>query len=105
VQTLSGGNQQRVVLAKWMARNLDVLILNGPTVGVDIGSKHDIHNILIELAQTGIALIVISDDLPEIMALCNRVLIMKQGVITAEFSTSEINEKTLADEMTGVVKQ
>lgn len=105
VQTLSGGNQQRVVLAKWMARKLDVLILNGPTVGVDIGSKHDIHEILKGLAQTGIGLIVISDDLPEIMTLCNRVLIMKRGVITAEFLTSEINEKALADEMTGVAKQ
>jgi len=100
VQTLSGGNQQRVVLAKWMARAPDILILNGPTVGVDIGSKYDIHEILKNLAKSGFGLIVISDDLPEIMSLCSRVLIMKAGRITGEFLTSEIDEKKLADEMT-----
>jgi simple sugar transport system ATP-binding protein len=62
--TLSGGNQQRIVLAKWLACKPDVLILNGPTVGADIGSKHDIHAILQRLANQGMAVIIISDDLP-----------------------------------------
>ena len=60
----SGGNQQRIVLAKWLATNPEVLILNGPTVGVDIGSKHDMHAILHELAKSGLGIIIISDDLP-----------------------------------------
>ena len=77
--TLSGGNQQRVVLAKWLACSPDILILNGPTVGVDIGSKHDIHGILQELANKGMAIIIISDDLPEIIENCSKILILKGG--------------------------
>ena len=66
--TLSGGNQQRIVLAKWLACHPEVLILSGPTVGVDIGSKHDIHAILQQLARkTGMGIIIISDDLPEVL--------------------------------------
>ncbi|MBQ4628649.1 MAG: sugar ABC transporter ATP-binding protein, partial [Clostridia bacterium] len=65
ITTLSGGNQQRVVLAKWLARNPKVLILNGPTVGVDIGSKAEIHKVLRKLANSGMAVIIISDDIPE----------------------------------------
>ncbi len=80
-QTLSGGNQQRVVLAKWLACELDVLVLNGPTVGVDIGSKHDIHRILKSLAESGMAILIISDDLPEVIETCSQVLIMKRGRI------------------------
>ena len=75
--TLSGGNQQRIVLAKWLACDLDVLILNGPTVGVDIGSKHDIHKVLQNLAGQGLGIIIISDDLPEVIQNCSRVLVIK----------------------------
>ena len=79
IKTLSGGNQQKVVLAKWLNHHPKVLILNGPTVGVDVGSKADIHNILRDLASQGIGIILISDDLPELEQNCNSVLIMKQG--------------------------
>lgn len=99
-QTLSGGNQQRIVLAKWMARDLDILILNGPTVGVDIGSKHDIHEILKDLAQKGLGIIIISDDLPEVISTCNRILIMKGGKLTGEFETEKITGMELTDKMT-----
>lgn len=99
VQTLSGGNQQRIVLAKWMARDLDVFILNGPTVGVDIGSKHDIHEILKTLATGGLGIIIISDDLPEVLTACNRVLIMKGGKITGEIETQNFTAAELADIM------
>ena len=68
--TLSGGNQQRIVLAKWLACRPQILVLNGPTVGVDIGSKHDIHAILQSLAGKGMAVIIISDDLPELLENC-----------------------------------
>lgn len=97
--TLSGGNQQRIVLAKWLACDLDVLILNGPTVGVDIGSKHDIHQILRGLAEKGMAIIIISDDLPEMLENCSTILVMKSGKIVAEVSPREADEQTLLEHM------
>ncbi|MEM8851097.1 MAG: sugar ABC transporter ATP-binding protein [Pseudomonadota bacterium] len=84
VRSLSGGNQQRVVLARWMARQPRVLILNGPSVGVDVGSKAEIHGIIADLAARGLGVIVISDDLPELLGTCHRILVMKAGVITDE---------------------
>jgi len=98
-QTLSGGNQQRVVLAKWLALNLDILILNGPTVGVDIGSKHDIHEILQKLAEKGLALLIISDDLPEVLENCSRILVMKSGRIVADLDAAQTDEKTMLSYM------
>jgi simple sugar transport system ATP-binding protein len=98
--TLSGGNQQRIVLAKWLATNPDILILNGPTVGVDIGSKHDIHLILRELAAKGMAIIIISDDIPEVLQNCNRVLLMKSGRIEREIDPATTTEAVLAHFMT-----
>ena len=78
VQTLSGGNQQKVVLARWLANDLSVLILNGPTVGVDIGSKYDIHARSSAPSQSGgLAIIVISDDLPEVLACASRIIVMR----------------------------
>ncbi len=102
VQTLSGGNQQKVVLARWLANDLKVLILNGPTVGVDIGSKYDIHELLRSLAAKGLAIIVISDDLPEILACCNRVLVMRDGSIVEDLDASDTSEARLAEIATGV---
>lgn len=97
--TLSGGNQQRIVLAKWLACNLDVLVLNGPTVGVDIGSKHDIHAILQRLAGEGMAVIIISDDLPEVLQNCSRMLVMKGGQIVARLNPAETDETTVLSHM------
>ncbi|MGI6877232.1 sugar ABC transporter ATP-binding protein [Microbacterium sp. gxy059] len=94
--TLSGGNQQRVVLAKWLATGPRVLILNGPTVGVDIGSKHDIHEVLRELAADGLAVIIISDDIPEVLDNCNRVLVMNAGRIVHEVDPRATGEMELA---------
>ena len=98
-QTLSGGNQQRVVLAKWLACNLDVLVLNGPTVGVDIGSKHDIHAILQDLACQGMGIIIISDDLPEVTQNCSRVIVLKGGRIVKELSAQEADERQILSHM------
>ena len=98
-QTLSGGNQQRIVLAKWLACDLDLLILNGPTVGVDIGSKHDIHEILRKLANIGLGIIIISDDLPEIVENCSRVLVMKSGKIVADLDTEKTDEQSILSYM------
>ena len=95
VSTLSGGNQQKVILSRWLATKLRVLILNGPTVGVDIGVKFDIHRLLRELAQSSMSIIIISDDIPEILACSDRVLVMKDGRITGEYETAVTQEETL----------
>jgi simple sugar transport system ATP-binding protein len=95
VTSLSGGNQQPVVLSKWLASAPKVLILNGPTVGVDIGSKLEIHDIVRSLARQGMGLIVISDDIPELVHLCHRILLMKKGRIVVEFERERITENEL----------
>lgn len=96
VNSLSGGNQQRVVLAKWLASNPRLLILNGPTVGVDIGSKTELHDIIKDLARDGMGLIVISDDIPELMQTCNRILLMRDGQVVDEYQTSDLTEQQLS---------
>jgi simple sugar transport system ATP-binding protein len=84
VKTLSGGNQQKVVLSRWLSAKPKILILNGPTVGVDIGAKEEIHKVIRSLADEGMGVLLISDDLPELRQNCNRVLVMNQGNITGE---------------------
>lgn len=93
--TLSGGNQQKIVLSKWLSNDLDILILNGPTVGVDVGAKQDIHNLLHELANQGLAVIVISDDLAEVVVNCNRVIVMKEGRIVGQMENEEITDQAV----------
>lgn len=93
--SLSGGNQQRVVLAKWLAAEPKLLIFNCPTVGVDIGSKAEIHEIIRSFAKRGIGVIVISDDLPEILSVCGRILVMNAGKFTGEYLSAKIDEATL----------
>ncbi|MBK8049660.1 MAG: sugar ABC transporter ATP-binding protein [Anaerolineales bacterium] len=99
VKTLSGGNQQRVVLAKWLASKPKLMILNGPTVGVDIGSKGELHDMIKELAQQGMGILVISDDIPELLQTCNRILLMRRGRIEAEIDPQATNEDQLATKL------
>ncbi len=94
-KSLSGGNQQRIVLAKWLATDPKLLILNCPTVGVDVGSKSVIHQIIMDLARSGMGIIVISDDLPEILAVSNRILVMNKGELSGEYLSDEIDETSL----------
>lgn len=96
IETLSGGNQQRVVLAKWMATEPKVLILDGPTVGIDVAAKSSIHGIIRKLAEQGVGIIVISDEVSEVYHNCSRVLVMKKGRITAEFGTDRASLKDIA---------
>ncbi len=95
--TLSGGNQQKIVLAKWLSNDLDVLILNGPTVGVDVGAKQDIHALVHELANNGLAVIIISDDLAEVVVNCSKVVVMKEGRIVGRMSGDEIVEDDILE--------
>jgi ribose transport system ATP-binding protein len=91
-QNLSGGNQQKIVLAKWLATNPQILLLDEPTRGVDIGAKNEIYKIITQLADEGLAIIVVSSELPEIMLLSDRILVMAEGKITAEMSRNEATE-------------
>jgi len=101
VQTLSGGNQQRVVLAKWIATQPRVLILDGPTIGIDVAAKFDIHEIIRELAGRGIAIILISEEIPEVYNNCNRVLVMHKGCILREFDTRETAQEEIQNHVNG----
>jgi simple sugar transport system ATP-binding protein len=102
VRTLSGGNQQKVVLARWLANDLKVLILNGPTMGVDIGSKYDIHALMRSLAASGLAIIVVSDDLPEVLACTSRIVVMRDGAFVQELDPASTTESRLSELSTGV---
>ena len=95
--TLSGGNQQKIVLSKWLSNDLDVLILNGPTVGVDVGAKQDIHALVHELANEGLAVMIISDDLAEVVVNCSRVIVMKEGSIVGEMTGDAITEDNILE--------
>ncbi len=97
VSTLSGGNQQRVVLAKWLATGPKLLILDSPTVGVDIGAKDGIYAIMNRLAADGLAVIMISDEIPEVFHHADRVLVMRDGRIRGEFLPRESSEAALRE--------
>jgi simple sugar transport system ATP-binding protein len=95
IQTLSGGNQQRVVLAKWISTQPRILILDGPTTGIDIVAKHAIHEIIRKLASQGIAIILISDEISEVCNNCNRILVMRKGIIVREFDASHVAQEEI----------
>ena len=99
VRSLSGGNAQRVVIAKWLANRPRVLMLNGPTVGVDVGSKEEILGILRAEAARGMSVIVISDDAPELVACCHRVLVIRQGRLVHTLEDGDIDVNTILDRM------
>lgn len=87
--TLSGGNQQKVVLGKWLATEPTVLIVDEPTRGIDVGTKAEVHRLLSQLAQQGLAILMISSELPEVLGMADRVLVMREGRLTGEFSREE----------------
>jgi rhamnose transport system ATP-binding protein len=99
--SLSGGNQQKVVLAKWLGRRPSVLIVDEPTRGIDIGTKAEVHRLLEELASQGVALLVISSELPEVLRLANRILVMREGRLVAEFAHADATEETIVAAATG----
>lgn len=92
---LSGGNQQKVVISRWLSCNPDIMIFNCPTVGVDIAAKYDIHDILRKLASKNMGIIIISDDIPEVYANCNRIFVMNKGQIIKELENVETSEEEL----------
>jgi inositol transport system ATP-binding protein len=100
VGNLSGGNQQKVVLARWLALRPKILIVDEPTRGIDIGAKVEVHNLLIEMAKQGIAVIVISSELPEILAVCDRIVTMREGAVTGEIARADATQEILMAMMT-----
>jgi ABC-type sugar transport system ATPase subunit len=99
---LSGGNQQKIALAKWLARSCDVLLIDEPTRGVDVGAKAEIYQLLDELACEGKALLVVSSELPELIGLCRRILVMRNGGIAGEVQRADFSEAALMRLMAGV---
>ena len=101
VGTLSGGNQQKVVLGKWLATGPKVLIVDEPTRGIDVGTKAEVHRLMSELAGEGIAVLMISSELPEVLGMADRVLVMHEGRLTGELSRAEADEESVIRLATG----
>jgi rhamnose transport system ATP-binding protein len=102
---LSGGNQQKVVLAKWLATEPKVLIVDEPTRGIDVGTKAEVHRLLSELAGRGVAVLMISSELPEVLGMADRVLVMHEGRLTGELSRAEADEERVMRAATGQVAE
>ena len=101
VENLSGGNQQKIVLAKWLLGDLKLLILDEPTRGIDVGSKSEIHRLMTEFARQGLAIIMISSELPEVLGMSDRVVVMGEGRVAGELTRSEANQENIMRFATG----
>ncbi len=98
---LSGGNQQKIVLGKWLANNPKLLILDEPTRGIDVGAKAEIHRLMCELAADGVAILMISSELPEVLGMSDRVLVMREGRLVAEFDRARATSEAVGAAMMG----
>ena len=92
---LSGGNQQKVVLAKWLGRKPAVLIVDEPTRGIDVATKAEVHHLLADLAKSGVGVLMISSELPEVLGVSDRILVMREGSLAAEFSHDDASEEAI----------
>jgi rhamnose transport system ATP-binding protein len=104
VWTLSGGNQQKAVLAKWLARNPTLLIVDEPTRGIDVGTKAEVHRLLSELAGRGVAVLMISSELPEVLGMADRIVVLFEGSVAREFARAEADEHAIMRAATGIVE-
>jgi rhamnose transport system ATP-binding protein len=105
VSMLSGGNQQKVVLAKWLGRGPALLIVDEPTRGIDIATKADVHELLVRLAGEGVAILMISSELPEVLSVGDRILVMREGRLTAEYSHAGASEEKIMSAATGQLER
>ena len=101
VGTLSGGNQQKVVIGKWLATQPKVIILDEPTKGIDIGSKAAVHGFISELASQGLSIIMVSSELPEILGMSDRVMVMREGLMAGIYDREGLTAETLVRAATG----
>ena len=95
INSLSGGNQQKVVLAKWLLTDPDIIILDDPTRGIDVGAKRDIYLLMASLAKAGKAIILISSEIPELMGLSDRIIVLAAGRLTGELSKAEFTQENI----------
>ena len=103
IGSLSGGNQQKVVLAKWMIRNPDILILDEPTRGIDVGAKYEIYKLMTEFAKAGKVVIMVSSELPELIGMCDRMYVMNKGAIAGEIERKEFSQELIMKYATGTL--
>lgn len=99
---LSGGNQQKIVLSKWLMKDIRVLILDEPTRGVDVGAKVEIYNIITELAEKGIAVIMVSSELPELLGMCDRIIVLSRGRVTGNIKREDFSQERIMRAATGL---
>jgi rhamnose transport system ATP-binding protein len=104
VWTLSGGNQQKAVLAKWLARKPRLLIVDEPTRGIDVGTKAEVHRLLSELAAQGVAVLMISSELPEVLGMADRIVVLFEGRVMREFARNDATEDAIMHAATGIVE-
>jgi rhamnose transport system ATP-binding protein len=104
VENLSGGNQQKVVIAKWLATQPKVIILDEPTKGIDIGSKSAVHEFMSELVQLGLSVIMVSSELPEVMGMADRIMVMHEGLVVAELDRADATPEKIVSLATGAAK-
>jgi ribose transport system ATP-binding protein len=102
VRNLSGGNQQKVIIARWLTLEPRILILDEPTRGIDVGAKAEIHGIIRQLADDGVAILVISSELPEVLGVSDRILVMREGEVMGELSREEATEDAVMRLAAGV---
>ena len=102
IQALSGGNQQKVILSKWMMVNPEILILDEPTRGIDVGAKQEIYKLMSEMAQEGKGIIMVSSELPELIGMCDRIYVMANGTITGHLTREEFSQESIMRYATGV---
>jgi ABC-type sugar transport system ATPase subunit len=102
VAGLSGGNQQKIVLAKWLAASSQILILDEPTRGVDVGAKAEIHALIAELAERGSAILVISSELPEVISLSERIIVLRGGRVAGELPRKDATQDSVLRLMAGL---
>ncbi len=95
VGLLSGGNQQKVVLGRWLSENVRIMLLDEPTRGIDVGAKREIYDVIFDLAESGVGVLLVSSELPEVLGVCDRVLVMREGRIVAQFDRSEATQELL----------
>ncbi|MDF4677488.1 ATP-binding cassette domain-containing protein, partial [Vibrio parahaemolyticus] len=91
---LSGGNQQKVILGRWLSTDMSVILLDEPTRGIDVGAKSEIYELIFNLAERGVTVLVVSSDLPEVLGISDRVMVMKEGAVTGELQRHEFKEQT-----------
>jgi ribose transport system ATP-binding protein len=102
IRNLSGGNQQKVIIARWLLMDPDILIMDEPTRGIDVGAKFEIYTIMMQLAAEGKGILMISSEMPEIIGVCDRVAVMHEGTITGELQKSEMTQESIMKLATGI---